>query len=109
MAPANAAKAGSVTRTGNCSAKADWKIKASPDNGRIEVEAQVDSNHVGQAWSWKLGHNGSTTAHGTSTTQAPSGAFTVRRTLVNVAGLDTITLKATNIKGGQTCSGKLVF
>ena len=29
-----------VVRRGSCSGSADWKIKAKPDDGRIEVEAR---------------------------------------------------------------------
>jgi hypothetical protein len=109
MTSAEAAKAGSVIKSGSCSARADWKLKASPDNGRIEVEAEVDSNVNGQSWNWRLRHNGSLTASGTKSTRAPSGSFTVQRTLVNVKGPDTIVFKATNPKSGETCVGKLIF
>ena len=103
------AKAGDIVKRGNCSGKADWKLKASPDNGRIEVEGEVDSNHNGQKWSWKIKHNGSLSASGTKTTVAPSGSFEVRRTLVNVRGDDRIVFKATNNRSGQVCRGALTF
>jgi hypothetical protein len=38
------AKDGDVIRTGDCSGRADWKLKVSPENGRWEVEFEVDSN-----------------------------------------------------------------
>ena len=103
------AKAGDVVKRGNCSARADWKLKASPENGRIEVEGEVDSNRVGQRWSWKIKHNGSLSASGTKTTVAPSGSFEVRRVLVNVRGDDRIVFRATNNRSGETCRGALTF
>ena len=63
-----------VERNGSCSAGTDWKIKAKADDGRIEVEAEIDSNKVGQSWSWKFKDNGAVFATGTSTTTAPSGS-----------------------------------
>ena len=103
------AKDGDIIKRGNCSGRADWKLKASPENGRIEVEGEVDSNRVGQKWSWKIKHNGSLSASGTKTTVAPSGSFEVRRVLVNVRGADDILFKARNVKSGQVCRGALTF
>jgi len=98
-----------VIRRGNCSLNADWKLKASPENGRIEVEGEVDSNRVGQTWNWRIKHNGSLSAKGSATTKAPSGSFEVRRLLVNLAGGDNITFRATNPKSNEVCRGSLTF
>ena len=98
-----------VIREGSCSGSSDWKLKASPENGRIEVEAEVDSNVVGQTWRWRLLHNGSVSARGTATTKAPSGSFEVRRVFVNVAGEDGIGMRARNVNSGETCRGHLKF
>ncbi|MEP6665329.1 MAG: hypothetical protein ABJA81_02675 [Nocardioidaceae bacterium] len=40
------ANANDVVRRGSCSGSTDWKLKASPDNGRIEVEGEGDSKGV---------------------------------------------------------------
>jgi hypothetical protein len=98
-----------VIKRGSCSGTADWKLKASPENGRIEVEGEVDANRVGQSWNWRILHNGSLSAKGSKTTVAPSGSFTVRRVLVNVKGDDRIVFAARNPKSGQTCRGALTF
>ena len=37
-----------VIKRGNCSGATDWKLKAKPDDGRLEVEGEVDSNKRGQ-------------------------------------------------------------
>lgn len=37
-APAVSAKSGDIIRTGNCTKTTDWKLKLSPEDGRIEVE-----------------------------------------------------------------------
>ena len=109
-APAAAiATDGDVIRRGSCSGATDWKLKASPENGRIEVEAEVDSNQNGQTWKWRLIHNGSVSARGTGTTGGPSGSFEVRREIVNLDGEDSIRFKARNPATDETCTGSLTF
>ena len=106
IAPASAG-GGDVVRRGACSGSAHWKLKAKPDNGRIEVEGEVDSNHNGQTWHWRILHDGSVSARGTSTTKGPSGSFTVTRRVVNAKGVDTIGWRARNAASGQVCRGSL--
>ena len=62
---------GDVVRRGSCSGSTDWKLKAKHDDGRIEVEGEVDSNRNGQVWRWRMLHNGSVSARGRATTHAP--------------------------------------
>ena len=106
-APSIAAKGSGVVKTGNCSMSSDWKLKAKPDNGRLEVEFEVDQNRNGQVWNVTLKHNGSAFFSGQRTTHAPSGSFSVHRFTNNAAGADTIAGKATNPKTGETCTGSL--
>ena len=103
------AKTGDVVRRGSCSHSATWKLKASPDDGRIEVEGEVDSNAKGQTWKWKLRHDGSVSARGTATTSGPSGSFAVRRKVVDVKGADHLRFTARNPKSDETCRGSLTF
>ena len=98
-----------VIRRGSCSGATDWKLKASPEDGRIEVEGEVDSNRNGQSWRWRIHHNGSLSARGTATTQPPSGSFEVRRVLVDAAGTDTIALRARNPRTDEVCRGVLRY
>ncbi len=108
VAPA-AAGGSDVVRRGHCSGSADWKIKASQQDGRIEVEGEVDSNRNGQTWRWRIVHNGSTSAHGKAKTKAPSGSFDVHRVIVDMAGTDRIGWRARQATTGQTCRGSLRF
>ena len=103
------AKDGDVIKRGSCSGAADWKLKASPEHGRIEVEGEVDSNRNGQKWRWRIRHNGSLSFKGTKSTVAPSGSFEVRRVLVNARGDDRIVFRARHPKSGQVCRGALTF
>jgi hypothetical protein len=103
------AKDGDVIRRGSCSSSADWKLKASPEDGRIEVEGEVDSNRNGQVWRWRIVHNGDVSARGRATTHRPSGSFEVHRTVVNLSGTDSITFVARHRKSGQVCRGTVRF
>ena len=50
-APASAKDGdGRVIVRGDCSSSADWKLKAKPDDGHIEVEFEVDTNRSGRRW-----------------------------------------------------------
>ena len=101
--PAFAGGDDAVQRSGSCSAGTQWKIKAKADDGRIEVEAEIDSNKVGQSWSWKFKDNGAVFATGTSTTTGPSGSFEVERKPANQAGTDSFVFRAVNPKSGEVC------
>ena len=98
-----------VIRRGSCTGATDWKLKASPEDGRIEVEGEIDSNRNGQTWRWRIRHNGSLSARGTATTQPPSGSFEVRRVLVDAAGTDTIVFRARNPRTDEVCRGVLRY
>ncbi|MBA3232858.1 MAG: hypothetical protein H0T17_02760, partial [Propionibacteriales bacterium] len=89
FAPASANE-DDVIRRGSCSGTTNWKLKASPEGGRIEVEGEIDSSRNGQSWRWRIRHDGNLSARGTARTHAPSGSFEVRRVLVNARGTDTI-------------------
>jgi len=108
MAVAPAALAGSadVIRRGSCSAASDWKLKLSPENGRIEVEFEVDQNVVGDVWSVRIRQNGERIFAGRRTTKAPSGSFEVRILADDTAGNDAFRAAATNLATGETCVGR---
>ena len=98
-----------VITTGSCSAGADWKMKAKEDDGRIEVESEVDSNRNGQTWTWTLKHDGSLSAKGTAKTTGPSGSFSIERRTVDGEGTDTFVFRAKNARSGEVCLGTVSF
>jgi hypothetical protein len=106
-APAQARPDDRIERTGGCSGSADWKLKAKSDDGRIEVEGEIDTNRNGQVWRWRIKHNGDTSAHGRARTHAPSGSFSVERKMTNLAGTDRFVFRA--VRGSQVCRGAISF
>jgi hypothetical protein len=98
-----------VVREGSCRGRTDWKVKASPEDGRIEVEGEVDSNRTGQRWRWRLLHNGSLSDRGTKATRGRSGSFEVRRVVVDLRGTDKLVFRARNRGSGEICRGVVNF
>jgi hypothetical protein len=103
------AKDGDVVRRGDCSGRTDWKVKAGPEDGRIEIEGEIDSNHAGQVWRWRLKHDGAVVASGRRTTGGESGSFEVRRVLANRSGTDTFVFRARRPATGEVCRGLVRF
>ena len=101
------AKDGDVLVRGTCTAKSTAKLKLSPENGRIEVEFEVDQNRNGVPWTVVLTRNGTRVARLVRVTKAPSGSFSARRVLANAAGADVV--KATATRRGETCSARATF
>jgi hypothetical protein len=109
-APALASHGGDddrVVKTGTCSDGARWKLKVKTDDGRLEVEGEVDSNTSGQSWRWKIKDNGSVAAKGSATTSGSSGSFSVERKIADASGTDTIVFRASH--SGEVCSGTIAF
>jgi hypothetical protein len=94
--------------SGSC-ATGVWNLKAKPDDGRLEVEFEIDTNRNGQAWRVRIFDNGHRVFAGTRTTHAPSGSFDVEKRIANRAGRDHIVAKATRVSTGRTCTGSLTF
>ena len=98
-----------VIRTGSCSGSADWKLKVKSDDGRLEVEWEVDSNRSGQTWRVRVRDNGDLVVKTRATTGGASGSFSIERKIANRAGSDSIVARSRNLASGQTCVGRLTF
>jgi len=96
-----------VRAEGSCSRRATWELKVKTDDGRLEVEGEIDSNRSGQRWKWAMRHNGSVSARGWARTSGSSGSFDVERLLVDLAGTDVMIFRATY--KGQVCRGVVNF
>jgi|SRR4051794_6577437 len=104
VAPAAMAKGGDVVKQGTCTGSSTSKIKLSPEDGRIEVQFEVDQNKAGDTWRVKLYQNGDQFFSGTRTTQAPSGSFELRKLTNDAAGKDTIRARARNLSTNEVCT-----
>ncbi|HVH93337.1 MAG TPA: hypothetical protein VM688_00300 [Nocardioidaceae bacterium] len=111
ISPAANASGGTpdVRSSGTCTIGATWRLKAKPDDGRLSIEFEVDSNRVGQTWSVRLTDNRNPIYTGTRKTVAPSGSFTVAMLRRNLTGADTIRARAVNTVNGSVCGGRVVL
>jgi len=101
VAPTASAKGGNGVRvSGLCTHSSTSKLKLSHDNGRIEVEFEVDQNRNGIPWKVTLRRNGSLVASTMATTRAPSGSFSVRRVISGAQG----TFVAVASRSGERCA-----
>ncbi|KAI2495323.1 hypothetical protein MHU86_19175 [Fragilaria crotonensis] len=69
------AKSNNVVKKGRCTGASTYKLKLSPENGKVEVEFEVDQNKNGVYWAVKFFRNNVQFASSTYTTAAPSGSF----------------------------------
>ena len=101
------AKDGDVLVRGSCTGASTAKLKLSPENGRIEVEFEVDQNRNGVRWNVVLTRNGVRVAALSRVTRAPSGSFEARRVISNRPGRDVVRAIAT--RNGERCSARATF
>ena len=102
LAPVASSKDGDVRVAGNCSRASSAKLKLSPEDGRIEVEFEVDQNRAGVRWRVVLKHAARAFARTTAVTKAPSGSFELRRLAPNRPGTDVVSARATS-PSGEVC------
>lgn len=111
LVPAGIASAGQndVIREGSCSDSSDWKLKVSPEDGRLEVEFEVDQNVTGDRWRVRIRHDGDLVFRGARTTRGASGSFEVRIVEDDNAGVDNFRAKARNLATDEVCIGRASF
>lgn len=103
------AKDGDVIRTGACSARSDWKLKLSEEDGRVEVEYEVDQNVVGDVWRVRIRHDGELVFAARRTTRGPSGSFEVEILQWDRAGDDVFRARSANTRTGEVWRGRAVW
>lgn len=108
LAGTAAAKDGDVRVQGRCTGASTAKLELSEENGRIEVEFEVDQNRGGVPWKVNLKRNGSVFFRGKIRTRPPSGSFELRRLARNGAGPETIRARAKS-PSGEICTATARF
>lgn len=108
-APMAMANDDDVIRRGACTGRSDWKLKVGPEDGRLEVEFEVDSNVNGQTWGVRIFQDGERIFRGRRVTRPPSGSFEVEIRTANNSGTDRFRGRAVNPNTGEVCAGTLSF
>jgi len=91
---------------GTCTDGSTAKLKAKPDDGRLEVEFEVDQNRNGVTWAVRVRRDGTLVIRRNATTHGPSGSFSIEKKIANPAGSDHITARATS-PSGEVCTASL--
>jgi hypothetical protein len=107
-APAQASS-DDVVKEGRCSLGSTFELKVGLDDGRLDIEFEVDSNRVGQRWFVRITDNGDRIFADNRITRAPSGSFTVDLRARNRPGTDRIRAVATTQSTGERCEAVIVF
>ena len=103
IAPTASAKGGDGIRVpGTCSGATSSELKVKHDDGRIEVEFEVDQNRNGVRWNVQLRRAATVAFEGARRTVAPSGSFSLERKVAGSAAPVTIRARAT--RAGETCT-----
>jgi hypothetical protein len=98
-APLATAKDGDLIRRGKCANGIKTKLKASPENGQIEVEYELDNAAPNSLWQITLRKNGRAKSF---------GDLNVRKVTPNGNGSDRIEAIARRSGGGAACTLSLV-
>lgn len=100
---------GDVRVAGRCSMGSTAKLALSPEDGRVEVELEVDENRVGSRWGVALNRNGTPVARRAATTRRPSGSFEVRRVVAPGSPRTVVTAVARRAATGEVCRARAVI
>lgn len=106
--PTTSAKDGDVLVRGACTGATTSKLKLSEEDGRIEVEFEVDQNRNGVRWTVTLRRPTALLVRTTRVTRGPSGSFELRRVVGDRAGPDRIIARATR-SSGEVCRAAATF
>ena len=107
-AQATSAKDGDVLVRGTCTKASASKLKLSEEDGRIEVEFEVDQNRNGVRWTVVLRRPSTVLLRTTRVTRAPSGSFELRRVVADLVGRDRVSVRATS-PSGEVCRATAAF
>ena len=103
IVPFATAKDGDIIRRGQCANGIKTKLKAGPENGRIEVEYELDNAAPGEIWQIILRKNGKVILRTNKRTNAV-GDLEVRKVTSNSSGSDRIEARARRSGGGAVCT-----
>jgi hypothetical protein len=105
--PASAKGDDGVRTSAACAHGGRLDLKAKHDDGRIEVEVEVDSNRNGQRWAVRVTDNGAVVVKRHARTAGRSGSFSIEKKVRNRPGRDTIRARATF--RNHTCTATLTL
>ncbi len=97
-----------VRVAGRCGAGVTSKLRLKADDGRIEIEFEVDQNRSGTLWRVAIVHERRVVWKGKARTVGSSGSFEVRRLVRDLPGSDEVFARAWG-SGGVTCRARALL
>lgn len=94
-------------RRGSCGGSAWFDYEVEKDDGRFEVNFEVNSNRQGQQWQLRLFHDGSRYYSGVHTTDY-EGEVDIDWDRPDTSGNDSFRARARNLSSGEVCSVTIV-
>jgi hypothetical protein len=104
--PAGHARGGGgavVRAAGSCTLSSTAKLKLKLDDGRVEVEFEVDENRNGSLWGVVLKRNGTRVLGRAAKTHRPSGSFEVRALIARGTPRTKVAAVARRAATGEIC------
>lgn len=86
-----------------CTDSSTSKLKLGTDNGKVEVEFEVDENRNGSTWGVTLTRGEARVLARSATTRAPSGSLEVRTLIAPGSPRTTVTAVARRAATGEVC------
>lgn len=102
--PAGTMAASQRVVNGHCTGRSASVLTVAHENGRINIEFEVDQNVIGKTWRVGLSDNRQRVFSGYAKTAAPDGSLTVDMLTRDRPGLDLIRATAHNPVTGETCT-----
>lgn len=107
LAVLTAAPASAVEREGRCDG-AEFQLEVERDNGRFDVDADIDDATPGSKWRVILKHEGRN-FYNVQRTADSDGDISVDRTRPNTRGADTFVMKINKVGTGGSCTHRIRF
>jgi hypothetical protein len=100
---------GTAKETNDCEKSSIVRLKViTNENDRLEVTGIVWSDDE-DIWDWKFKHNDDVSASGDVKAKDADKSFKIVRTMVNLAGPDTVVFRAENSRTGEVCRSDLNY
>jgi len=106
--PAQAHVGTDATGHGTCTDNSSVKLKVKGHHDELRVTAQVKSHQADETWAWVISDNAVPVAQGDEDTNK-KGDFTVRESIPNQEGNDTVNFTAVDSITGETCTAEVTF
>lgn len=109
-APSALARDGEIAKDiDSCRDSSTYKLKVATNNAdRLEVTGIVWSDDE-DVWEWKFKHNDDVSVDGLVRATDANKSFKIVRTMVDLAGPDTVVFRAENSVTHEVCRGEVIY